>query len=278
VILRPSSSPPLGDTFARDYGGKLELFSRFAEPELAVQIAALPVRMGAAVLDAGCGVGTVARLFAARVGAGGAVVALDLARAHTRRARATAPDAHAVVADLAALPFSPGTFDLIWSLNVVNHLPDPARGVAALAGLRRTGGTLVLALSHLLPEMIFAWDTGLERRVRDACHRYYRDKYGLAEDDMGAWRNLLGVAHEAGIEIGSVRTSVIERVPPLSAADRAYFQHAVFEGYWGPKLRPYLAPDDWSALAALCDPASDAYCLTRPDFHYVQTLTVAVAA
>ena len=52
----------LGDTTARDYSRKLQLFNSFAEPELRRAIASLGLKQGMHVLDAGCGTGEALRL------------------------------------------------------------------------------------------------------------------------------------------------------------------------------------------------------------------------
>ncbi|SFS19979.1 hypothetical protein SAMN05216570_4215 [Dyella sp. OK004] len=56
------SGGPLGDSAARDYSRKLQLFNAFAEPELRNAIASLELRPGMRVLDAGCGTGEALRL------------------------------------------------------------------------------------------------------------------------------------------------------------------------------------------------------------------------
>jgi SAM-dependent methyltransferase len=180
-------------------------------------------------------------------------------------------------ADIRQPPFAPATFDLVWTLNTVNHLRDPGAGVHALANLLRTEGRLVLAQSSFLPDMFFAWDARLERLTTEAVHAYYRDRYQLSERDLAGVRGLLGLLRRAGLKQVSVKSWLIERVVPLSAADEAYLLHTQFQGTWGERLRPYLSGADFSELTRLCDPADDDYALRRPDFHFLQTLTVAVA-
>jgi hypothetical protein len=131
-----------------------------------------------------------------------------------------------------------------------------------------------LAQSGFLPEMYFAWDAGLDERVRAACHAAYRAKYGLEDDGAAGMRRLVGFAREAGLSHVSTKTYLIERTQPLADADRRYFQHTVFQGYWGEKIQPYLSDGEWRTLTALCDPTSPDYSLNRPDFHHLQTLTV----
>ena len=272
-----TATPPglLGDTPARDYGRKLRLFNAFAAPELRALIAGLGLRPGMRALDAGCGAGMATAWLAEQLMPGGLAVGIDLATAHARLARAAAP-AHVGVlqADMTAPPLRPASLDLVWCVNTLNHLRDPLAGTRALAALLRPGGRLALGQSHLLPEQLFAWDAWLERVATEANRAYYRDKYGLRESDTTGIRAIVGLLRAAGLRGVRARSVTIERLAPLAPADEAYLVEACLRGYGGEQLRAYLAPDDWHELAALCDPASHAFCLRRPDFHYIQTFTL----
>ena len=72
------------------------------------------------------------------------------------------------------------------------------------------------------------------------------------------------------------QTLIIERVSPLNPADEAYLLETIFRDTWGERLRPYLSREDYAELTALCDPGHRAFALRRTDFHFLQTLTVAV--
>jgi SAM-dependent methyltransferase len=271
----------LGDSPSRQYGGKLELFNRFAEPELRGLIGQLELRRGQRVLDAGCGVGLVTAWLAEQVAPAGVAIGTDLSLAHARASRQRTTSSgrplDVVVGDLSALPLRTGTFDAVWCANTINHLRDPLAGVRALATLLRPNGRLALLQSAFLPDMFFAWDQRLEAEVTRANRQYYRDKYGLDERDVTSMRALLGLLRDAGLADASVTTVVIERASPLSEIDTVYFHDTVFNGYWGERVRPYLTAADWAELQQLCDPASPRYCLRRPDFHHLQTLTMVVA-
>lgn len=95
--------------------------------------------MDKVVLDAGCGMGR-HLYYSARAGA--EAIGVDFSRAVDAAAHNTREfsNCHVVQADLAHLPFRPGTFDLIYSLGVLHHLPEPEAVLDSLLGYLKTGG------------------------------------------------------------------------------------------------------------------------------------------
>jgi len=267
----------LGDTVARDYSHKLRLFNAFIEPELRQAIAGLGLKDGMRILDAGCGTGEALQWLSDAVAPQGAVVGLDLAAAHVAAARAHAPRGVLVLqADVRQPPLAPCSFDLVWSVNTVNHLREPLAGVHGLAKLLAPGGRMAVGQSALLPEMFFAWDSRLERLTTEAVRQYYRERYGLSERVLSDTRSIVGLLRRAGFLNVRAHTSMIERVSPLNTADQAYLLEAIFRDTWGERLRPYLSGEDYAELTDLCDPLHASFALRRPDFHFLQTFTLAV--
>ncbi len=89
------------------------------------------------MLDVGCGAGASSLDLAARVGAGGQVLGVDISEPLIRRARALAPqDAPALfrVADASSAELPEGAFDLLFSRFGVMFFDDPT---AAFAHMRR---------------------------------------------------------------------------------------------------------------------------------------------
>jgi SAM-dependent methyltransferase len=279
-MARPNgSSGLLGDTPQRNYAQKLHRFNLFAEPELRAAIASLAIAPDARILDAGCGSGEALEWLAGNDGTQRLVVGMDLAAAHTGTARhITASPIAVVQADLLSPPFAAASFDLIWSVNTINHLRDPIAGLERLASLLRSGGRIACGQSSLLPDMYFAWDSRLERLTNEAVRSYYRKRYGLEERDLAGVRGVVGLMRAARLRELAVRTFVIERVAPLRAADEAYLLETIFRDSWGERLRPYLSHPDFEELTHLCDPNDQRFALKRPDFHFLQTLTLVVGS
>ncbi len=272
-----SNRPPglLNDTAARDYSRKLRLFNSFAAPELRQAIASLSLRQGMSVLDAGCGTGEALHWLAAAVQPGGRIVGLDLASAHVAAAASSAPrDTLVIQADLRHLPLQAMSFDLIWCVNTLHHLPDPLVALGDWIEQLRPGGRVAIGQSSLLPEMFFAWDQRLERVANEAVRRYYRERYRVREEDLTAIRGMVGLLQRVGLREVKARTFMIERQAPLSAADRLYLEEAIFRDTWGERLRPYLEDADYAALQRLSDPGHPEFALARPDFHFLQTFTL----
>jgi SAM-dependent methyltransferase len=267
----------LGDTTRRDYSRKLQLFNSFAEPELRQAIDSLRLQPGMRILDAGCGTGEALHWLWDEVEPEGEVIGIDLAAAHTAAARTgVSPRTFVLQADLLQAPFARASFDLIWCVNTINHVRDPVAGVEALATILRPGGRIALGQSSLVPDMYFAWDSRLERLTNEAVRQYYRDRYRLDERDLTAVRSIIGLLRRAGLSKVIARTLIIERVAPLRAADEAYLTQAILRDTWGERLRPYLSEDDYAELARLCDPQHPQFALRRPDFHFLQSFTLAV--
>jgi SAM-dependent methyltransferase len=100
---------------------------------------------GKLVLDAGCGMGRFAEIVH-RVG--GEYVGLDYSFAvDAARANAGHLDGvHFVQADLFRPPFADEVFDLVMSLGVLHHTPNPSRAFASLPRVLKRGGHLTITV------------------------------------------------------------------------------------------------------------------------------------
>jgi SAM-dependent methyltransferase len=96
------------------------------------------------VLDAGCGMGRYLRVAAA--GPDRQIVGMDLSRAvvAARELTAELPGVSLVRGDLLKPPFPSESFDVIYSLGVLDHTPDPRSAFLGLARLLKPGGRIVV--------------------------------------------------------------------------------------------------------------------------------------
>lgn len=100
---------------------------------------------GKRVLDAGCGTGRhsyYASLFGAEVTAVDLSAAIDVARRNTE----STGRVQTVQADLYHLPFAEESFDFIYSIGVLHHLPDPEGAFRNLLRYLKPGGEVQLYL------------------------------------------------------------------------------------------------------------------------------------
>src|SRR6266566_560620 len=130
------------DTFS--FRGKLR--------ELRQRTAALArIQPGDAVLDVGCGTGTLALEAARHVGRAGRVAGVDPGAEQIARARAKAARRHVSIefqtGVIEQLPFPDQTFDVVLSTLMMHHLPASLKrqGLAEIARVLKPGGRLVIA-------------------------------------------------------------------------------------------------------------------------------------
>ena len=100
---------------------------------------------GKRVLDAGCGNGRFA-YYAAKYGAEVWAVDLGPAAEVARRNTETVGNVRVLQADLHNLPFSLESFDFIYSIGVLHHLPEPEKAFQNLLRFLRPGGEIQVYL------------------------------------------------------------------------------------------------------------------------------------
>lgn len=142
------------DNYAEAFGLQWNLHSRTQldsytgarlSEERLVRCARTPLAQFASlrVLEAGCGAGRFTELL---VGAGALVHAIDLSDAVDANRRNIGERANYAVAqaDIRALPFPAGSFDVVLCLGVLQHTPSPEKSLAALWRMVAPGGRLVV--------------------------------------------------------------------------------------------------------------------------------------
>jgi len=97
------------------------------------------------VLDAGCGVGRYMSV-ASRYGA--EVIGVDLSYSVDQAMQNVGHDSkcHIVQGDLTSLPFRENTFDYLFSLGVLHHMPDSHMGFKALVPYLKPGGHMAVSV------------------------------------------------------------------------------------------------------------------------------------
>lgn len=159
-------------------------------------VAAVPFPLaGSTVLDAGAGTGLVS---AALLAAGARPVAIDLSLDMLRWRRAERPPA--AVAEIDRIPLRTDGGDAALAAFVLNHLPDPAPALRALARVTRPGGAVMAA--------VFAnsGNSAARDRVDEVAvaHGFrwpdwYRELKEVSAPQLGTVDRMRATAHGAGL-------------------------------------------------------------------------------
>jgi 2-polyprenyl-6-hydroxyphenyl methylase/3-demethylubiquinone-9 3-methyltransferase len=152
---------------------------------------------GRRVLDVGCGGGLLAEGMARRgarvTGIDLAPGALEVARLHALEGGVSVDYRQIAVEDLAAT--ERGTFDLVTCLEMLEHVPDPARVIQGLAELVRPGGDVVCSTINRNPKAFALAIVGAEYLLRllpAGTHQYARL---IKPSELARW------GREAGLEV-----------------------------------------------------------------------------
>jgi SAM-dependent methyltransferase len=152
-----------------------------------------------------------------------ALVGIDTSATVVERAAAGHPGIETAVADVRALPFPDGRFDLVVSPSTLDHFTsagDLQRAVAELHRVLEPGGTLVVALDNLANPLV---------ALRNALPFELLRRSGLVPYFVGASRGPRGLRRllaECGFEV--VGTDTLVHVPRVLAvpAARLVARHA----------------------------------------------------
>ncbi len=155
---------------------------------------------GRRVLDVGCGGGLLAEGMARR---GARVTGIDLSPGALEVARLHALEGgvsvdYRLVAAEDIAPAERGAFDLVTCLEMLEHVPDPAQVVQALAELVRPGGDVVCATINRNPKAFALAIVGAEYLLRllpAGTHQYARL---IKPSELARW------ARDAGLELADL--------------------------------------------------------------------------
>jgi 2-polyprenyl-3-methyl-5-hydroxy-6-metoxy-1,4-benzoquinol methylase len=105
---------------------------------------------GLKVIEIGCGRGGFAKYL---VEQGADLVAADFSEKAveiSRRRLAGSPTCEVLMADIQDIPFPPETFDVVISLETLEHVPDPDRALTELVRVAKVGGRVVVTAPNYL--------------------------------------------------------------------------------------------------------------------------------
>lgn len=160
-------------------------------------IAARAPLSGLRALDVGCGGGLLAEALALSgadtTGVDLAAGALQVARLHALESGVRLRYVEAAAEELASA--EPGSYDIVCCMEMLEHVPDPASVIAALAVLVRPGGSVFLSTLNRTPQAFGLAIVGAEYLLRllpRGTHEYSRF---LRPSELGA------MARAAGLEL-----------------------------------------------------------------------------
>ena len=153
--------------------------------------------VGRRLLDVGCGAGLIAepmaRLGAAVTGVDAAAENIAVARAHAAEQGLTIDYRHGDIGDV---PFADalGQFDIVSSMEVIEHVADPAAFLGALAARLAAGGILLLSTPNrtLLSKLLLVEAAERLGQVPRGTHDWQRF---LTPDELGE------IAAAAGLSV-----------------------------------------------------------------------------
>ena len=159
---------------------------RYSEPLGALFADAAGVSEGQRVLDVGCGPGALTNHLVARVGVDH-VCAVDPSSSFVDATKARFPGIDVRKAVAEDLPYETDSFDVSLAQLVVHFMSDPARGIAEMARVTRSGGTVGACVWDLGPNergpvsLLWRQVRELDPNARDESHLA-----GVREDELVA--------------------------------------------------------------------------------------------
>jgi ubiquinone/menaquinone biosynthesis C-methylase UbiE len=163
--------------------------------------------------------------------------------------------------------------DWVWCGDVLHHVLDTDKALSEFRRVVRPGGHVVVKESQVLSAMFLPGHPELERRIQLAEIARSLDEGG-GRSFQERRQTTLSSLTAAGFAEASVRTYLIERRAPLTAATREYIQKTVFDRNWGERLRPLLSAEDWALRAAVCEANAPHHVLSSPDYYCLYPITV----
>lgn len=196
-----------------------EHYERFFVPAIATPVSAgllraADFRPGDRVLDVACGTGVIARLAAERVGATGAVTAIDVAPDMVEVARRSpAPAQPSIdwhVGDATSLPFPDGAFDVVTCQMGLMFIDDRAGAVAEMRRVLAPGGRLVVNTPGAIQPPFAALEKAIVEHINPDLGGFVRAVFSMHDPDA-----LAALLVDAGLrDVSAGVAKVALRLPP----------------------------------------------------------------
>lgn len=156
---------------------------------------------GSRVVDIGCGGGILAESMAAAkanvVGIDMAEAPLAVAKLHKHESQVDVDYRHATAEELAEK--EPGSFDIVTCLEMLEHVPDPAKVIQSCAELVKPGGHVFFSTINRNPKSFMFAIVGAEyvlKLLPAGTHEY--EKF-IRPSELEAWARHAGLAHKDSI-------------------------------------------------------------------------------
>lgn len=210
----------------------LEIHHRSKLMEREQMIQDLRLSRGCRLVDAGCGPGLWTPLLAGVIGSDGQIIGVDVSDEALVTARQRCQNqwyqeqVRYMQGSLEYLPVANGSIHTIFSANVSQYLPEPARTFAGLGRYLMPGGQLVVKDIDFGTLQFHTIDAALQARVLGAREMWEQHRHlnRYLFEDSWVGSKLAGYFQDAGYENVDVKRYKIVRRAPLTPDFRMYLE------------------------------------------------------
>lgn len=208
-------------------GGHLNVHYLALKDEYDATLRAAGIRPGWSMLDAGAGNGVFLPLMAELLGVEGHIEALDLARENIEAiegliaSQRFACPVSTRIGDITVLPYEAGTFDAVWSANVIQYLNDEVltKAIGEFCRVVKPGGLVAVKEVDISVWQYQPQDPKLVWRLLDALSDDVQMSGAMRGTRVSAW------FRAAGLENVSAITTLAERRQPLRLVEHEYIRN-----------------------------------------------------